>query len=135
MLRLAHRYEKEYVKIYGEKIFDYTFYAHINTLEEKKYAWMKWVVISSTDGLLTWVSSRPKCDKGIAEVDSNHEHAAWVSEVYENIDVEEVIRKAESYKFDPEHEIFVDRDILTFSLVHAFSQNGYGLEIVKTLGQ
>ncbi|WP_020677330.1 transcriptional regulator [Geopsychrobacter electrodiphilus] len=134
ILRLAHRYEKEYVKIYGENIFEYTFYAPKGDFKDK-YAWMKWSVISSLDGLLTWVVSKQKCDRGITEVDSNHEHAAWVSEIYESIDAEELIRKSESYRFEPSHECFVDRDILLFSLIHAFSKNGYDMEIVKSLGQ
>jgi transcriptional regulator with XRE-family HTH domain len=134
ILRKAHRYEIEYVKIYGENIFEYTFYAPKDDFE-KKYAWMKWSVISSQNGLLTWIVSKQKSGRGIAEIDSNHEHATWLSEVHENIDVEELIKKAGVYKFEPSYEIFVDRDILMFSLVHAFSKNGYDLEIVKTLGQ
>lgn len=134
ILRKAHRYEREYVKIYGENIFEYTFYAPKGDLENK-HAWMKWSVISSQNGLLTWIVSKKKSGRGVAEIDNNHEHATWVSEVYENIDAEELIKKAEFYRFEPSCEIFVDREILMFSLVHAFSKNGYELEIVKTLGQ
>jgi predicted transcriptional regulator len=134
IINTAHKYEKEYVKIYGETIFEYVFYEPVKEYEEK-VPWMKWAIISSTNGLLTWVISKKKNGKGLPEIDQNHEPAIWISEITEDIDAEKMVRNAEVFKIDPKYERYVNREILSFSLIRAFSQNGYALECVKTIGK
>jgi hypothetical protein len=96
---------------------------------------MKWSIISLQNGLLAWVISKQNHGKGLLEIDEQHEHAKWMSVIYEDIDAEEMFRKASTYRFEPKFENYVNREVLLFSLIHAFSQNGYDLECVKTLGR
>jgi len=134
LLESSHKYNKEYVKVYGESIYDYTFYRPDKN-DENKLPWMKWSVIPTKNGSFTWIVSKKKHGKSLPEVDVNYEHATWLSEIYENLNAEEILKKAESYKPEPRYEKFVDTDVLLFSLIHAFSENGYDIERVKVIGK
>jgi predicted transcriptional regulator len=132
ILESAHRYDKEYVKIYGDMIFDYIF-SRKDRLSAEEFPWMKWSVISTGNGHFVWIISKKKHIRGSVDIDQKHEHATWLSEIHEDLDAETIMNKAKGYKVDPQYEEHFDRDILLFSLVHALSQNGYELECVSTI--
>lgn len=113
-------------------IFDYNFAAQKNKFEDK-FSWMKWTVIADEKGKFTWVISKRKHIKDLVQIDQTHEHAAWVSEIYENLSANAIIDRATSCKVDPSFEEYIDIDVLMFSLVHAFTQNGYELDCVSVL--
>ncbi|MBE0576871.1 MAG: helix-turn-helix transcriptional regulator [Desulfuromonadales bacterium] len=133
LLESAHRYDKKYVKVSGEMIFDYSFSAPHKSFDDE-FSWMKWSIIASDkNSKFTWIISKKKHIRDSVKVDPTHEHATWLSEIYEELDAETIIESAKKYKVDPLYDDYVDRDVLLFSLVHAFTQNGYALKCVSTI--